>query len=316
MHRASFFGESSSLIELRKLALRVADAPFSVLIQAESGCGKFELATLIHERSWRASEPFIEVHCANLTEALFESTLFGHERGAFTDARERREGRVTVAKSGTILLDDVDCLSPMQQAKLLRLIDRQTYEPVGATETLTTPARFLFASNRDLWQLCVTGAFREDLYARMSWCVLRIPPLRERPEDIILLATLMLEEARTRYNLPVLRWSDGALKRLRRHTWPGNVRELKALADVAAYLHGESGAISAEAVDSLLASRYGGESADSIAMQMDLPTGRTEAEKRIIEEALRQTDGNRVEAAKLLRIGRRTLHTKITKYRL
>src|SRR5262245_24545246 len=187
--KSAFIGDTASIRELRRQALRFADAPFPILLQGETGTGKYELALLLPERSARTGEPFVAIHCANRSDALFESTVFGHERGAFTDARERRAGKIERARDGTILFDDIDCLTPQQQAKLLRLLDRRQYERVGGVETLTTPAAFLFASNRDIRALASAGEFRPDLFARIACLVLRIPPLRARPDAIAPLAT-------------------------------------------------------------------------------------------------------------------------------
>src|SRR5882724_10059247 len=151
--KSSFLGDSRAIHDLRRAAGRLGNAPFPIVIEGETGTGKFEFALLLHERSSRGYEPFIDVHCANLSETIFESTLFGHERGAFTDARERRIGRVEAAANGTLLFDEVDCLSELQQAKLLRFIDRRTYERVGGRDTLTSGAGLVFSTNRDLAQL-------------------------------------------------------------------------------------------------------------------------------------------------------------------
>jgi DNA-binding NtrC family response regulator len=312
--RSSFVGESQAIHELRRTAARVADAPFPVLIEGETGTGKFELALLIHESSSRASEAFVDIHCANLSDTLFESTLFGHERGAFTDARDRRVGRVEVAAGGTILFDEVDCLSPVQQPRLLRFVDRRCYERVGGRETLTTNAAFLFTTNRSLSTLVSEGSFRSDLFFRIGWLVLRIPPLRDRPEDIALLAALLLEQSRTRLGLPRLRLTASALDLLRRQPWLGNVRELSAFIQVVAYLHSGEEAIDDEEVQDLLA--RGDATIGLDPTDRGLVKLRTDAERQLIAGALRATAGNRARAAQLLKIGRRTLQAKIAKYGL
>jgi DNA-binding NtrC family response regulator len=314
IRKSSFLGESRAIHELRRLASRLANAAFPIVIEGETGTGKYELALLLHERSSRSREPFVDVHCANLDDVLFESTLFGHERGAFTDARERRVGRLDAARAGTVLFDEVDCLTPMQQAKLLRVIDRRAYERVGGTETLTTAAHFLFTSNRSLRQLASARDFRSDLLYRVSWFVLQIPPLRQRPEDIALLATLLLEETRSNDSLPRMHWSSGAMEALRAHPWMGNVRELKSAVQVVAYLHEDGESIGRSEVERIL--RATSEFAITGHVSEGLFELRTDAERRLIADALKATEGNRVRAARLLKIGRRTLQVKIAKYGL
>ncbi|HEX8407667.1 MAG TPA: sigma-54 dependent transcriptional regulator [Thermoanaerobaculia bacterium] len=312
--RAAFTGDSRPIADLRRLATRLADFPFPILISGETGTGKYELARHIHEKSRRAGNPFIDVHCANLTPTLFEAELFGHERGAFTDARDQRTGRAELAGRGTLLFDEIDCLDPTLQAKLLRLVDHRLFERVGGRETLSCDAALIFTTNRDLWQMVAQGTFRADLLARISWSPLFIPALREHREDITFLAGMFLEEARARFNLPQVRWDTGALRLLCAHDWPGNVRELKSITYLAAYLH-EGNTIHAERVESLLAARHsaigGGHNP-----ALDLADARLQSERDVIAEALRRTDGNRVHAARMLNIGRRTLQGKIAKYGL
>jgi len=315
--KSSFLGDSRAIRELRRTAARLADAPFPIVIEGETGTGKFELALLIHERSSRSSDPFLDIHCANLSDELFEATLFGNERGAFTDARQRRTGRVEAAGRGTLLFDEIDCLTLTQQAKMLRLVDRRRFERVGGVDALSTEAAFLFASNRDLRALAASGLFRYDLLARVSWLVLKIPPLRERTGDIALLATLLLEEIRSASGQPRVRWSVAAMDLLRGYSWPGNVRELKALVTVVSYLHADGDTIEElEVLDAL--SQTAGYATEAPAKQetSSLVKLRTETERRVITAALRSTAGNRVQAAKLLKIGRRTLQMKIAKYGL
>lgn len=300
------------MVELRDLALRLADFPFPVLITGETGTGKYEIALWMHEHSRRSNEPFIDVHCANLSEGLFESVLFGHERGAFTDAREQRAGRIEIAERGTVMFDEVDCLDDVLQAKLLRFADRRTYERLGGRTTLESEAGLIFTTNRDLWEMQSAGEFRADLLSRMTWAVLRVPPLRERPEDIPLLAGMFLEEGRRRFEIPKLAWAPEALHMLKTYDWPGNVRELRSVAYFLAYVHSGE-AITADEVDHALESRRSKATGET---PVSLASARKEFERELIQGALRQTDGNRVHAAKLLRIGRRTLQGKIAKYGL
>jgi Nif-specific regulatory protein len=303
------------MAELRRLGARLADFPYPLLITGETGVGKFELALWIHESSSRSNERFVDVHCANLTDTLFESILFGHERGAFTDARERHEGRVETAGRGTLLLDEIDCLDLHAQAKLLRFVDRRTFERVGGRETLRSPASLIFTTNQDLWQMVEDGAFRADLLARVTWAVLRIPPLRDHPEDITFLAGRFLEEARLKFGTRELRWSADALHILQEYPWPGNVRELKSVVYVAAYLQRDGPVIESSALAVLLNARPRSMTAP-VRNELSLAGARGDVERDVIAEALRRTDGNRVHAARLLNIGRRTLQGKISKYGL
>jgi DNA-binding NtrC family response regulator len=303
------------MAELRRVGARLADFPYPLLIVGETGSGKFELALWIHESSSRATQRLVDVNCANLSETLFESMLFGHERGAFTDARERHEGRVETAGRGTLLFDEIDCLDLRTQAKLLRFVDRRTYERVGGRETQKSPASLIFTTNRDLWQMADDGDFRPDLLARVTWAVLRIPPLRDHPEDITFLAGRFLEEARVQFGTRQLQWSSDALHVLQEYPWPGNVRELKSVVYVAAYLNGDHPVIEPSALTLLLNARSNSALAERPS-ELSLAGARGDVERDVIAEALRRTAGNRVHAARLLKIGRRTLQGKITKYGL
>ena len=303
------------MAELRRLGARLANFPYPLLIVGETGCGKYELALWIHESSSRAAQPFIDVHCPNLSDTLFESILFGHERGAFTDARDRHEGRIETAGRGTVLFEEIDCLDLRAQAKLLRFVDRKTFERVGGRETHRSSASLIFTTNRDLWQMVEDGTFRADLLARVTWAVMRIPPLREHPEDITFLAGRFLEEARSQFGMRELRWSADALHVLQQYAWPGNVRELKSVVYVAAYLNGEEPVIDASTVTMLLNGRRN-PALSPARDALSLAGARGDVERDVIAEALRRTDGNRVHAARLLKIGRRTLQGKITKYGL
>jgi DNA-binding NtrC family response regulator len=246
---------------------------------------------------------------------LFESLLFGHERGAFTDARERHAGRVEAAGRGTMLFDEIDCLDLRNQAKLLRFVDRKTFERVGGRDTLKSPASLIFTTNQDLWQMVQDGTFRADLLARITWAVLRIPPLREHPEDISFLAGRFLEEARVQFGIKTLRWTAEALHLLQEYTWPGNIRELKSVVYVSAYLQRDQTAIDAASLALLLNGRANPALPHHVS-ELSLSGARGGVERDLIAEALRRTDGNRVHAARLLKIGRRTLQGKIAKYGL
>lgn len=312
--RLYFLGESEPIQRLRADALRLANAPFPILITGESGTGKYELAMFIHAASLRSAVPFVDIHCATLSETLFESEVFGHERGAFTDARERHTGLIERAGSGTLFFDEIDCLPERLQSKILRFVDRRVYERIGGRESLSSRAALLFASNRNLGHLVDDGEFRFDLLSRINWMTIEIPPLRERPKDIAFLANVFLEEVRFQLRRTSLRWSPDALDRLRQFDWKGNVRELRAVSTIVAYMHTGTGIVSFEEVDALLKIRA--QNTGAIVRPFALRDVRGEAEREVIAEALRQTSGNRVHAAKLLNIGRRTLQVKIARYHL
>jgi len=315
-YRSKFLGDGRAVAELRRVAARLSGFPYPLLVSGETGCGKFELALWIHESSPRALQPFVDVHCANLSDTLFESILFGHERGAFTDARERHAGRIETAGRGTLLFDEIDCLDLRAQAKLLRFVDRRTYERVGGRETNKSSASLIFTTNQDLWQMVEDGTFRSDLLARITWAVLRIPPLRDHPEDITFLAGRFLEEARCEFGTHPLRWSASALHLLQEYHWPGNIRELKSIVYVAAYLSGESNVIEAADLALLLNGRSHPSLTSTANGELSLAGARGDIERDVIVEALRRTEGNRVHAARLLKIARRTLQGKIAKYGL
>ena len=226
-----FFGGSLAAVESQLKKILDADARMQtrlppVLIQGETGTGKTTIARWLHERGSRAARPFVEVNCSALPEALAESELFGHERGAFTDARTARIGLFEAASGGTLFLDELPSLSPMLQAKLLKVIEENRFRRLGGSRELTVDTRLIAATNRDLKQLVVGGQFREDLYHRLDLYRIQLPPLRERGADIGRLTELLLESLCHRHRLPVKRLTPGGQQRLRAYAWPGNVREL------------------------------------------------------------------------------------------
>ena len=210
-----------------ELARKVADASTTVLVTGESGTGKDHYARLIHELSQRRDAPYLKIDCASLPQELVESELFGHERGAFTGAVERKLGRLEMAGEGTILLDEVAALSPATQAKLLRVLEERKFERLGGTETLTIEARLIAITNADLGRAVAAGRFREELFFRLSVLTIRMPALRERPADILPLAEHLLARMATVHGWPDAVLNEAACKTLVAHDWPGNVRELK-----------------------------------------------------------------------------------------
>jgi len=229
-------GHSPAVAELRALIEKLAATDLTVLILGEHGTGKEVAAHLIHYLSARREQPFVAVNCAAIPEALAESELFGHEKGAFTDARQAKPGKFEVAAGGTIFLDEIGELSPAAQAKLLRVLEERTITRVGGTQPIPVRARLLAATNQDLETMIREKRFREDLFFRLNGVTLRIPPLRERGDDILLLAEHFLAEFAARARRPVPKLTPTAKARLMQHPWPGNIRELRNMMERAAYL--------------------------------------------------------------------------------
>jgi len=214
-------------LRLFELAGKVAVAPATLLITGETGSGKDHLARLVHELGPRRDAPFLKIDCASLPPQLVESELFGHERGAFTGAVERKLGRFELGGNGTIVLDEVAALSPGAQGKLLRILQERTFERLGGTETLRIEARLIALTNVDLPAAVKSGSFREDLYFRLNVLNLEVPPLRERRADILPLADHLLLTIRSVHARPNVRLSDSARRMLAAYAWPGNIRELR-----------------------------------------------------------------------------------------
>jgi DNA-binding NtrC family response regulator len=225
--------------QLRHVIAEVAASDVTVLIQGESGCGKELVAQAIHAASPRQAESFVAVDCCTLQEALFESELFGHERGAFTGADRRKAGLIEAAARGTLFLDEIGEAGAAIQAKLLRVLETGRFRHVGATADLRTDARIVAATNRDLRQRASAGQFRDDLYYRLSAFVIDVPPLRERPGDIALLAAHFAARRRQAMGLPPIPFSPAALQRLASYGWPGNVRELRNVIERALIVLGQ-----------------------------------------------------------------------------
>ena len=287
-------GVAPSLERLIALAARNDDAP--VLIQGETGTGKGWVARRIHEQSARAGQPFVEINCASLTPTFLESELFGHEKGAFTDARQAKRGLLEVAGEGTVFLDEVAELAPEVQPRLLKVIEEQTFRRLGGTTTLRSNARVLCATHQPLEQAVQAGRFRADLFYRLQVLTLVLPPLRERAAEIPALARTLLPRGAT--------LADDALAALVAYPWPGNIRELKNALWRASIL--------AEGAP-ITAAHLGLASTPPATTATDLPTTLEEAESRAIRLALKSTGGNKARAAEVLGIARSTLQEKVRK---
>jgi Nif-specific regulatory protein len=303
---ANMVGASAAMRQIYELTAQVARTNATVLLRGESGTGKELVARAIHHNSARAAMPFVEVNCAALPEPLFESELFGHERGAFTGAHARKKGRFELAEGGTLFLDEIGELSPATQAKLLRVLQFREFERVGGTQTLRTDVRVVAATNADLARAVQDGRFREDLYYRLDIFTITLPPLRDRRSDIPQLAEHFLAKLAARHQQRVSRISSGALDLLMQHDWPGNVRELENVIERAVVVCN-----------------------GSVMEERDLPEGLRRAlprttprtlsdaveqlEREMIEQALRSERGSVAGAARALGTTERVLRYKTQK---
>ena len=314
-------GESEPVKRLKTLVDKVAKTEASVLITGENGTGKELVARELYRNSMLSKEPYIRVNCAAISETLMESEFFGHERGAYTGATERREGRFELADGGTILLDEISEIAPSLQAKLLRVLQEWEFERVGGNKTIQVKVRVLATTNRDLTEEVEKGNFREDLYYRLNVFPIAVPPLRERGDDILLLAnTFLLRHAR-RHGREGISFSKNCEKAIQFHNWPGNVRELENAVERAVILSDPGKKIEAELLGL-------GNLSIPVASKKSIATSKKEAgdqaeiesmevvEKRHIAKVLAGCDGNRTHAAEKLGLNVRTLRNKIKQYSL
>lgn len=300
-------GNSPALQAALDLAVRVAPTRSTVLITGETGTGKELIAGLIHRASPRAENAMVKVNCAALPETLLESELFGHERGAFTGADRQRIGRFEEANGGTLFLDEVGDTSVATQSKLLRVLQEQQFHRLGGNEMLHTDARIVSATNQDLERQIAVGDFREDLFFRLNVIRIHLPPLRERPEDLIDLAHHFLRQFSEEMRREIHGFTDGALARIRGHLWPGNVRELHNTLE-RAVLMAQGDRIAAEDL-SILNSR-----SSQRGWRAELPpegVSLRDVEREFVLEALERTGHVQKDAAALLRISRRKLNYMI-----
>jgi transcriptional regulator with PAS, ATPase and Fis domain len=305
-------GDSSALRGIYELLPRIAETDSSVLIWGESGTGKELLAREIYHQSPRAGGPFITVCCAALPDTLLESELFGHEKGAFTDAFCRRLGRFELAHRGVIFLDEVAEMSPAMQAKLLRVLQERDFERLGGSETIKVDVRVISATNRDPKEATAKGLFRADLYFRLNVVPLFLPPLRERQCDIVLLCDHFIARFNRTMGKKVRAVSVPALRMLENYPWPGNIRELENCLERAMIL------AQGEEIGPEHLCWPGGELRADLGALASLPAESPLeiAERREIEHALRQANWNRSRAAAALKLSRKTLYHKIKRYGL
>lgn len=300
-------GASPAMTEVLEKVRQVAESRANVLLEGESGTGKEMVARAIHGLSPRRQGPFVAVHCAALSSQLLESELFGHEKGAFTGAVERRIGRFEQAQGGTLFLDEIGEIDAATQVKLLRALGERTIERVGGNKTIEVDVRLVAATHRNLEAMVREGKFREDLFFRIRVVQIDLPPLRERPEDIPILAEHFCREYAKENGKQDLRLSAGAMEALRHYRWPGNVRELRTAIEHGVVLAKGTGIEPKDLPVSVCGAGKPGESHGPKGVTLQL----THLERQAIETALRQTGQNITEAAKLLGISRRTLHRKL-----
>jgi DNA-binding NtrC family response regulator len=308
-------GKSPAMEQLRQLIRKVARTQATVLIQGESGTGKELVARELYRQSPRSAAPFIKINCAAIPENLIESEFFGHEKGAFTGALNKREGRFELAHGGTILLDEISEISPQVQAKLLRVLQERELERVGGNRTIKVDVRVIATTNRNLEQSVERKEFRQDLFFRLNVVPIAVPPLRERIEDVPMLAEQFRQRFSRKHGARTLGIANDCLHALKAHAWPGNVRELQNVIERAVILCGDSEEITAEhlgfapaAARPVVSSAPHADSSPAEIIPLD------ELEKRHIFAALEKTGGNRTQAAKLLGISIRTLRNKLHEY--
>ena len=309
---SSLIGKSRKMRELIDTLSLVAPTDATVLLLGESGTGKEVVANAIHQNSLRSQQPFIKVSCAALPETLLEAELFGHERGAFTGAYTRREGRFQLAHRGTIFLDEIGEMSLVTQAKLLRALYEKEIEPLGSTHTVRVDVRVIAATNRDLSKEVKEGRFREDLYYRLNVVPIVLPPLRERREDIPELALHFFRHFCKKNRKEIKGISPKAVDLLVRYDWPGNVRELENVMERVVIMARKE-IITPEELPVQI-QKYGEQGGGDLVFPPGISL--QEVEKRLIIKTLRDVEGNRSRAAKVLGINRRTLQNKLKEYGL
>ena len=323
--REFIIGRSPALGRVLDMVRKVAPSETSVLVRGESGTGKELLAKAIHENSSRRNGPLISVNCAALSSGLLESELFGHVKGAFTGAHDDKPGRFELAHGGTLFLDEIGDISAETQVKLLRVLQQREFEPVGGTKTMQVDVRLIAATHQNLERLITEGKFREDLYYRLNVISIVLPPLRERPDDILDLAVYFLKSASTRDGKRIARFDDDALNALMRYQWPGNIRELQNVIERAVVLAERE---TVELVDlpfeiqksedtSRLDERVGlirDSSRDGSALVTAWSDDDPESERKQLVDALQACGGNKTKAAKRLGLPRSTYFSKLKKY--
>ena len=291
----------------------VAPTRTTVLIEGETGTGKELIAQAIHQNSDRARQPFVAVHCAALAANLLESELFGHERGAFTGANERRVGRFEAADNGTLFLDEIGEIDASTQVKLLRFLETRSFERLGSVKPVKVDVRLVAATNRDLEAMARKGDFREDLLYRLNVVKLTMPPLRERKDDIPVLLHHFMKTVAEENGVPMVEVDPDVLKALQNYRWPGNIRELRNFAENTVVMK-RGGHLTRYDLDERFLGEEGKPTPEEQGIALNNPLSVEENEKRLLRNALVQAKGNRTQAAKLLGMSRRTLHRKLKQW--
>ncbi len=311
----NIIGQSPAMLEILELVRQVAPTRATVLITGESGTGKELIAKAIHQLSPRRKAPLIPVHCAGLPATLIESELFGHEKGAFTGAHERKLGRVEQAQGGSLFLDEIGEIDATIQIKLLRFLGERTFERVGANKIHTADVRIIAATNKRLEDLVAAGQFREDLYYRLKGVRLEMPPLRDRQRDIPLLAAAFMREFARENQKAVKEITPEAMEKLQHYGWPGNVRELRSAIETAVVLC-RSDKISVRDLPAEIRAGEGGLNLSRTTAPANSGLSVKDTEKQLIIRALKESNGNRTLAAEKLGMSRRTLHRKLHTHHL
>lgn len=306
--RVEWVAQDAASLRVLDLARRVAETSTTVLITGESGTGKDQLARLVHELSPRRDAPFLKIDCASLPSELVESELFGHERGAFTGAVERKRGRLELAHGGTVVLDEVAALAAAVQSKLLRVLEEKSFERLGGTGTLRIDARLIALTNTDLERAVAAGRFREDLYFRLNVLTIAVPPLRERRADILPLAEHLLRRLASVHGRAGARLDAATARAFEGHAWPGNVREMKNVLE-RALIFSRDGVIRVDDLPEAMRVAAGAPLAAGLRSLEDV-------EREHIKHVLDATRYKITRAAEILGIGRKTLLEKRKKYGL
>lgn len=335
--KGELIGDSPELKKLKELVKKVAKTEATVLVTGENGTGKERVACELHRQSLLSDKPFIKVNCAAISENLIESEFFGHEKGAFTGATQRREGRFELANNGTILLDEIGEISPKVQVKLLRVLQEQEFERVGGDKTLNVNVRVLATTNRNLVEAVERGEFREDLYYRLNVFPITVPALRDRKDDILNLGEHFLEKFTRKHGIKIPGFSKEAQKALMEHIWPGNVRELENTIERAVIMADPGKAITASGLGIVYRDRcmvafpqaennsrtpflvsppeVGIPMSESVQKTKNKEfIGLEDWERKHVEEALEITGGNQTKAAQLLKISAKELRSKLKAY--
>jgi len=303
---SEFVALSPGMQEVKRIVEQVAPSDANVLITGENGTGKGVVARLLHQLSGRSQQPLISVNMGGIPETLFESEMFGHVKGAFTDARADRAGRFELAEGGTLFLDEIANLTGSQQAKILRVLETGEFERVGSSKTKQANVRILSATNADPLAEINAGRFREDLYFRLNTIQVHLPPLRERLDDIPELVRFFLAELTARYRKKAFEVSPEALQAVRRYPWPGNIRELRHVMERAVLLARSSSIEPTDLGLQLAVSRA------NVLDEMDLES----MEAQLIKKALDRHDGNAISAAKALGLSRSAFYRRLQKYQI